>query len=61
MHRILILLPIVLAACMTTEPAARLPYVVEPVSRDAGWAGCKAEGGSFAAGADGGLICVVKN
>ncbi|MCB1358491.1 MAG: hypothetical protein KDK53_19040 [Maritimibacter sp.] len=58
MHRILILLPVILAACMAAEPSYYNGYEVAPVTRGGGWAGCEAEGGVFATGTDGGLVCV---
>ena len=59
MHKVLILLPVVLAACMAPGSETRGAWVVEPVAQeDAGWAGCEAEGGTFRAGAGGGLVCV---
>lgn len=58
MHKILIFLPVILAACMAAEPRTYDGFAVAPVTRDTGWAGCEAEGGTFAAGDDGGLVCV---
>ena len=59
MHKVLILLPVILAACMAAEPRSYYDgYEVAPVARGSGWAGCEAEGGKFATGTDGGLICV---
>ena len=60
MHKVLILLPVVLAACMAAGPEAGEPFAVEPVTRDSAWAGCDAEGGTFATGDDGGLICIAE-
>ncbi len=59
MHKILIFLPVILAACMAAEPRYYDGYEVSPVTRESsGWAGCEAEGGTFATGAHGGLVCV---
>lgn len=61
MHKALIFFPVILAACMAQEPRSYYHgYEVAPVSRDAGWAGCEAEGGKFATGDDGGLVCVAR-
>jgi len=58
MHKVLIVFPIVLAACAAAGPKTDTPFAVAPVTRDTGWAGCEAEGGTFQAGHDGGMICV---
>ena len=59
MHKVLIFLPVILAACAAFAPEKREPWQVAPVAReDASWAGCQAEGGAFRAGVNGGLVCV---
>lgn len=61
MHKVLIILPVVLAGCMSAAPVSQTGIeVAPPVTRAAGWAGCEAEGGSFDIRDDGGLICVMK-
>lgn len=58
MHKVLIFLPVILAGCMAAAPSYYDGYEVAPVARGSGWAGCEAEGGKFATGSDGGLVCV---
>lgn len=60
MHKVLIVLPVVLAGCMSAAPVSQTGFEVGPVTRATGWAGCEAEGGRFDTSADGGLICVMK-
>lgn len=61
MHKALIILPAILAGCMAAEPRSYYNgYEVAPVSRGSGWAGCEAEGGTFATSDDGGLVCVAR-
>ncbi|MCB1350153.1 MAG: hypothetical protein KDK11_16500 [Maritimibacter sp.] len=54
----MIFLPVILAGCMAAAPSYYDGYEVAPVARGSGWAGCEAEGGKFATGSDGGLVCV---
>lgn len=61
MHKIskvLIVLPVVLAACAAKDARYHDGIEVAPVARETGWAGCEMSGGSFATGNDGGLVCV---
>ena len=60
MHKLLILLPVILAACMAAAPETYGPFEVAPVAQETGWAGCEAAGGSFATGGSGGLVCVTQ-
>jgi len=60
MHKVLIFLPVILAACMAAGPEAGEPFEVAPVTRETGWAGCEAQGGAFQTRNDGGLICVAQ-
>jgi hypothetical protein len=57
MHKVLLMIPVILAACAAAGPEMGDPFAVEPVTRESGWAGCEAEGGTFQAGDDGGLVC----
>jgi|GEM_PF-4804336 len=60
MHKLLIVLPVILAGCMAAGPETYAPFEVAPVADESGWAGCEAEGGSFATGDGGGLVCVAQ-
>ena len=57
MHKVLLILPVILAACAAGGAKTDEPFAVEPVTRESGWAGCEAEGGAFETG-DEGMICV---
>ena len=59
MHKVLLIIPVVLAACAAAGPETGEPLAVEPVTRESAWGGCEAEGGTFETGHDGGLVCVV--
>jgi len=57
MHRIVILLPLVVSACVAAGPEVRSDHwAARPV--ETGWSGCAAEGGEIRMFESDGLVCV---